>query len=166
MSKEQPENAKKSGSDDKASKEYLKDYLKKVYGVSISGMHSIQAELAQSGQHQAVKIVADDFLFRLLARFNDLDIAPKDGFISRAELEYACNNPRLHFDDRDKAMLQILKRYYVTVKEAAAADDPNSSPHHGISRQDLETISTSTSKDCANLRKKLEEEFAAKEAAQ
>lgn len=155
------------GSDDnKASKEYLKDYLKKVYGVSISGIKSIQTDLTQSGQHQAFKIVADEFIFRLLARFNDLDVAPTDGFISRAELEFACNNPRLHFDDKDKHMLQILKQYYVTVKEAAAANDPNSSPHHGISRHDLETISTSTSKSCVSLRKRLEQEFAVKEHVQ
>ena len=64
MSKDTSENEitkDKGGEDTKASKEYLKDYLKKVYGVSISGVKSIQSELAQSGQHKAVQIVAEEF---------------------------------------------------------------------------------------------------------
>ncbi len=151
------------GSEDKASKEYLKDYLRSVYGVSIAGRSSIQNDLTQSGQHRAVRIVSDEYLFRLLARFNDLDIAPRDGFISRAELEYACNNPRLHFDQKDKKMLDILRYYYLTIKEVAAVEHPDIPPHHGISRQDLETISTSSSVPCVKLRKRLEEEFVALE---
>ena len=153
-------------SDDKASKEYLKDYLKKVYGVKMSGAHNaIQVDLAQSGQHRAVEIVAEEFVFRLLARFNDLDVAPCDGFVSMAELEYAINNPRLHFDEQDNIMFRIVKRYYLAIKEVAAQNDPDSSPHHGITRQDLEIIAESTSKNCVNLRKKLQDEFTAAESA-
>lgn len=152
-------NKKDADKDDKASKEYLKDYLKKVYGVKMSGTHNaITVELQQSGQHRAMKIVEDEFMFRLLARFNDLDVAPCDGFISMAEIEFAINNPRLHFEEKDNIMLRIVKRYYLPLKEAAS-EDPDHSPHHGLSRKDLETVSTSPSKNCQNLRKKLQQEF-------
>src|SRR5579883_1234627 len=105
---------KKKDASEKASKEWLKDYLRNVYGV---GMAGAQIDLAKSGQQFASNIIADEFIFRLLARFNDIDVAPNDGVISMAELEYAINNPRLHFDDRDKQMLRITKRYFHLISE-------------------------------------------------
>lgn len=149
--------------DDKASREWLKDYLRKVYGVSMSGSRSLQQDLLDSGRADAGKIISEEFLFRLLARFNDLDVAPCDGFISMAELQFAINNPRLYFDEKDKHMLLLLKRYYQTIKETAASQEDNDSPHHGVSRQDLEVLASSDSAVCAELRKKLEAEFALKE---
>jgi hypothetical protein len=141
------------------SKEWLKDYLRKVYGVKMSGAYTIQKELSESGQHIASSLVADEFVFRLLARFNDLDIAPCDGYISMAELEYGINSPRLYFDVEDMLMLKILKRYFQTIKEICAQENDNEMSHEGISRHDLEILSTSKSKHCAALRKRLKDEF-------
>ncbi len=149
----------------KASREFLKDYLKKVYGVKMSGPISLEKELADSGQHQAIGLLADEFLYRLLARFNDIDVAPCDQFISMAEIEFAINTPRLHFDAKDNLMLQILKRYYTVLQDLAANEDPDARPHHGLTRQDLELIAESNSKECQALRKKLASEFTAKEPA-
>lgn len=155
----------KDASPDSASKEWLKDYLRKVYGVKITGPKSLQKELSESGQHFASNIIVDEFAFRLLARFNDLDVAPCDGYISMAELQFAINSPRLYFDEKDKHMLEITRRYFHTIHDACQPENELDDPHEGLSRHDLEILSTSQSKACANLRKKLEQEFSAKEPA-
>jgi len=146
-------------------REYLKEYLRSVYGVSMSGVRSIRAELFEAGQHVASCLVGDEFLFRLLARFNDLDIAPCDGFISMAELVHAINVPHLYFDSDDLRMLHLLKLYFPSIKDICAIENTNESPHDGISRYDLEILSTSESRGCAALRKRLSDEFAVKERA-
>lgn len=128
-------------------------------------MTGAQKELALSGQHFASNVVADEFMFRLLARFNDLDVAPCDGFLSMAEIEFAVNNPRLHFDDRDKLMLRITKRYYQHMCEVCAEENEEDDHRGGLSRRDLEILSTSQSKNCRALRQRLEQEFALKEPA-
>ena len=148
---------------DSESREWLKEYLRKVYGVKMSGAYTIQKELLESGRYIASNLVADEFMFRLLARFNDLDIAPCDSYISMAELEYALNSPRLHFDDDDMRLLKILKRYFRTIKNICARENENESSHDGISRHDLEVLSTSNSKQCNSLRKRLHDEFVLKE---
>jgi hypothetical protein len=151
--------APKKGDPDNQSKEWLKDYLKGVYGVKMSGQHTIQRELLESGQHMASNLIVDDFLFRLLARFNDLDIAPCDGYISMAELEYAIRTPRLYFDADDVQMLTLLKRYFQTIKQVCMLENDIESNHDGLSRYDLELLSTSDSKNCASLRNRLKAEF-------
>lgn len=163
MSDESAQEGKRNASD-RDSKEWLKDYLRKVYGVKMSGAYTIQKELLESGRHIASNIVADEFLFRLLARFNDLDIAPCDGYISMAELEYGINSPRLYFDEEDMRMLRILKRYFQTIRTVCLKENENESNHEGISRHDLEVLSTSTTKQGLALRKRLEEEFAQRES--
>jgi hypothetical protein len=145
------------------SKEWLKDYLRRVYGVRMTGSRTIQKELQESGQHEASSLVADEFLFRLLARFNDLDIAPCDGYISMAEVEYGLNSPRLYFDTDDMLMLRIIKRYFQSIREICNRENVSENRHEGISRHDLEIVSTSTSKRCLALRKRLQDEFADKE---
>lgn len=157
--------AEQKNTSDKASKEWLKDYLKNVYGVKITGPQSLQKELSESGQHFASSVIADEFVFRLLARFNDLDVAPCDGFISMAELEFAINNPRLYFDEKDKQMLRITKRYFQVISDECGAENEVDDPHEGLSRHDLEILSTSQSKQCAALRKRLEQEFSTREPA-
>jgi hypothetical protein len=146
-------------------REYLKDYLRSVYGVSMSGARSIRTELMDAGHHAASCLVADEFLFRLLARFNDLDIAPCDGFISMAELVHAINVPHLYFDADDLRMLHLLQRYFPAIQDICAVENTNEGPHDGVSRHDLEILSTSETKGCAALRKRLNDEFSVKERA-
>ena len=130
-----------------------------------SGVRSIRTELSEAGHHAASCLVGDEFLFRLLARFNDLDIAPCDGFISMAELVHAINVPHLYFDADDLRMLHLLKLYFPAIKDLCVVENTNESPHDGISRYDLEILSTSETKSCSALRKRLNEQFAAKERA-
>jgi hypothetical protein len=160
--KKEPSADKKSESSEKASKEWLKDYLRNVYGV---GMQGAQKDLAMSGQHYASNVIADEFVFRLLARFNDLDVAPCDGFLSMAEVEFAINNPRLHFDQHDKLMLAITKRYYHQILEVCSEENEEEDHREGLSRKDLEILSTSHGKSCTALRNRLEQEFAVREPA-
>lgn len=150
-------------SEDDKSKEWLKDYLRRVYGVSFSGPNSLQHELSGSGQHLAAQIVADEFIFRLLARFNDLDVAPKDGYISMAELDFAINNPRLYFDQQDQRMLKLLKHYYHLISQLLLEQNQEDESRKGISRQGLELLASSELKTFSNLRAKLEQEFTNKE---
>lgn len=152
-----------SNPDDNADKEWLKDYLSRVYGVSISGPRSLQQDLSDSGYSAAARIIAEDFVFRLLARFNDLDLAPCDGFISVAEIEFALNNPRYYFDQEDAHMLRIFKHYYHLILDLAAQESGEAARNRGVSRQDLEIIGCSQNEQIVKLRRKLEEVFAAKE---
>lgn len=169
MSEESPEQkpaapeGQKEEPTEKASKEWLKDYLRNVYGVAMTGA---QQDLARSGQFYASNVIADEFMFRLLARFNDLDVAPCDGFLSMAELNFAINSPRLYFDERDKLMLEITRRYFHLMHEASAEENEEKNhPQEGLSRKDLEILAMSQSKACQALRKRLEQEFAVKEPA-
>src|SRR5476651_2424599 len=114
-----PDNPLKKSAADKASKEWLKLYLTHVYNVKFTDQESLRKDLLLQGQQIAASLIADEFTVRLLARFNDLDAAPMDGYIGLAEIEQAIKVPRLHFDGKDSLMLQLLKGYYGFIKDVA-----------------------------------------------
>ncbi len=147
---------------DKVSKEWLKIYLTHVYGVKFTDQESLRKDLAKSGQQIAASLIADEFTVRLLARFNDLDVSPMDGHISLAEIEQAIQVPKLHFDGKDRIMLQLLKRFQQVNVTAGNDKEPN---HDRISRNDLEILSHSLGEACSMLRKRIEDEYLVSEKA-
>lgn len=142
---------------DKASKEWLRDYLSNVYGVSFESEAKMKEDLKKSGQHITHNVIADDFVCRLTSRFNDIDSSPSDGFITITEIENAIEKPQLHLDKKDVLMLQLLRKYFFSIKELSS-DGGN-----GISRKDIEYLSKSLSQACTSLRALIEREFEVKE---
>lgn len=142
---------------DKASKEWLRDYLSQIYGVSFENETKMKEDLKKSGQHISQNVIADDFVYRLLARFNDIDSNPSDGVITITEIENAIAKPQLHLDKNDVLMLQLLRKYFFSIKELSS-DGGN-----GVSRKDVEYLSKSLSQACTSLRALIEKEFEAKE---
>ncbi|MBX9570062.1 MAG: hypothetical protein K2X77_14275 [Candidatus Obscuribacterales bacterium] len=141
---------------DKASKEWLRDYLHQIYGVSFESETKMKEDLKKSGQHITNNVIADDFVCRLLSRFNDIDSMPSDGFITITEIENAIAKPQLHLDKKDVLMLQLLRKYFFSIKELSS-DGGN-----GISRKDIEYLSHSLSQACTSLRALIEKEFEVK----
>lgn len=140
-------------------RDWPKEYFQKVYGLKSSAAQSAQNEPNKFEQHSDLSTDTNELLLRLLDRFNDLDIAPCDGFISMAEIELAINNPRYYFDENDRRMLLITKRYFNLIGQVCSKEDPERDLHEGLSRKDLEMVVSSQSQRSDRLRKHLAQEF-------
>ena len=82
--------------------------------------------------------IGDRELVALLRKhFDNLDVAPKDGVINIEEIRAARSAPPASFTDRDIAMLDLLDRYYVLLREF---DDENEGKDKGISLKDLDAL--------------------------
>jgi hypothetical protein len=82
--------------------------------------------------------IGDRELVALLRKhFDLLDTDPKDGVIDIAEVRKARSAPPANFDDRDIAMLDLLERYYVLLREF---DDEHIGTDPGISKKDLDAL--------------------------
>lgn len=138
---------------DKASKEWLREYLGQIYGINFTDQETVKQGLTAQGTQISNNMIGDEFAYRLMSRFNDLDFSPSDGFITMPEIEEAIVKPKLHFDAKDILMLGLLKKYFAYIKELGPSDNP------GISRADCEALSTSLGQACTALRKRIEEEF-------
>ena len=82
--------------------------------------------------------IGDRELLALLRKhFDLLDKDPKDGVIDIAEIRAAKASPPTDFTARDLAMLDLLDKYYVLLREfddAAEGNDP------GISQKDIDAL--------------------------
>jgi hypothetical protein len=82
--------------------------------------------------------IGDRELIALLRKhFDMLDTAPKDGVIDIAEIRQAKAAPPAGFTDRDIAMLDLLDRYYVLLREF---NDEVEGKDPGISLKDLDAL--------------------------
>lgn len=83
-------------------------------------------------------MIGDRELVALLRRhFDELDVAPKDGVIAIDEVRAARQSPPASFSDRDKAMLELIERYYQLLREF---HDDAQGPDPGISLKDLDAL--------------------------
>lgn len=82
--------------------------------------------------------IGDRELVSLLRKhFDMLDTAPKDGVIDIEEVRRAKATPPASFQERDIAMLDLLDRYYVLLREF---DDACDGKDPGISLKDLDAL--------------------------
>jgi hypothetical protein len=88
--------------------------------------------------NQNKSAIGDRELVALLRKhFDLLDTAPKDGVIDIEEVRKARATPPADFADRDIAMLDLLERYYVLLREF---DDETVGKDPGISLKDLDAL--------------------------
>ena len=142
---------------DRASKEWLKEYLTQTYGISFADPETMRKDLVEKGTQITNNMIGDEFLYRLMSRFNDLDFSPSDGFITLAEVEDAIVKPKLHFDQKDILLLGLLKKYFNICRELSP-DSPLQ-----IGRTDIEALAKSLSVGCTSLKKRIDDEMTAQE---
>jgi predicted enzyme related to lactoylglutathione lyase len=134
----------------KAVDDWFEDYVSRVYGIE-DGKYR-----APKGQKKTGPMSATDFGHRLSARFNELDLVPKDGLVSYLEIERALSNPLLHWDELDIAMLKLLRKYYHSLIELS--DDERERMDQGISLHDVETLVSGIDERVERFRVKFQEE--------
>lgn len=80
---------------------------------------------------------SDALMGKLRKLVNQLDLSPRDGVLSIAEIERGLHNPPIDSSALDMALLRLLKRYYALLKELS---DDEYGPDSGISRRDLDVL--------------------------
>lgn len=136
----------------KAVDDWFEDYVERIYGVNPRDDRSTVKNMP--AHHLSFESLAE----RLDARFNELDLVPKDGLVSYLEVERAITNPLLHWDETDIAMLKLLRRYYHSLIELS--DDEKERMDQGISRHDVEALLKGIDEKCKNFRRLIDEEHA------
>jgi len=99
---------------------------------SVKEWESIKRDL------QGLPVNAAELLLDKLAEIlNSLDLAPRDGVLSYAEIERGLFFQPLNYGNLDLALTRLLKRYYNLLKELS---DDEFGPDSGISRRDLQVF--------------------------
>lgn len=99
---------------------------------SVKEWESIKQDL------QGLPVNAAELLLDKLAEIlNSLDLAPRDGVLSYAEIERGLFFQPLNYGNLDLALTRLLKRYYNLLKELS---DDEFGPDSGISRRDLQVF--------------------------
>lgn len=139
---------------DNAVASWIDDYFRHVFGLSVGDCESKDSASRTS---LSAQLAGDDFAARLSARFNDLDIAPRDGVVSYVEIERAIQNPLLHWDQKDLLLVKLLRRYYNLLIELS--DDERERVDRGVSRYDVNALTSTIDESCVRIRRKLESEY-------
>ena len=98
-----------------------------------------------------------NFVTHLLARFNELDLAPRDGQVSIFEIERAIANPLLTFTKTDLEMLKLLRRFYSALVELH--DSEEGKVDFGITRADVSILANCMTGSGKKLRERIETEY-------
>lgn len=133
--------------------EWLHAYIEEITGHAVT-----EKSYAGNIHRDAMEAVNSNELHEVLtARFDELDLAPKDGIVSYHEVKKALANPLLHWTQKDIQMIKLLQKYYLILTELV--DDDANEQDRGISRQDVEALANSLSEECEMLRKQMQSEF-------
>lgn len=133
---------------------WLPGYIEEITGHAVT-----EKNYAGNIHRNAMEIMnSEELLVILKARFDELDLAPKDGVVSYHEVQKALANPLLHWNEKDIQMIKLLERYYLVLTELV--DDEKHSQDRGISRQDVEALAHGLADECAMLREQMQAEFA------
>lgn len=132
---------------------WMPEYFGRIFGVSLDGgvCHGDKCSVAFS------TIETDQLVELLTARFDELDLAPKDGVVTYFELERAIVNPLLHWTEKDVQMIKLLKQYYTLLIELS--DDEKDVMDRGISRNDVRTLAESLTEICSEIRRRMQVDF-------
>ncbi len=130
---------------------WLKEYLEQIYGVELNAGANEQDEA------QKKLLAADDLAKRFKDRFKEIDLAPRDGLISYAEIDRAINFPLLHWTEKDLQMMKLLRRYYHILVELH--DDEKERVDQGISRNDVDELVNALSELSLRVRSSMQKEY-------
>ena len=132
---------------------WMSEYLEQVFGVTLS-----DGDYAGQRQNEAfAELETEDMAEILAARFNELDLAPKDGVVTLHEIERALANPLLHWKEKDLYMIRLLRRYYTLLVELS--DDEKEVLDRGISRHDVTALAASLTEISREIRRRMQKEF-------